>query len=434
MYPEPRDGQLPRREDVTTGMDVRGLADLAVSASFGTQRDLQTLATRLSSGLRINTAADDPSGLAIAESLTSKVNGLDEGSRQIQTAANALTVAEGAMGTISDILQRMRALVVQARSDLESTADRGNIQAELDQLTLEINKIAENTNFNGRPLLDGSASSAPTQPARIIIETNSATGAGTQLIDQSVDPTQPSVSPTAPQLAQLLTVDSYDPVSDTITITATIGSQEAAFGPEQTSSVQIGNGTNYPPFGMPPTPGTPTFTQTDQFGNPVLSFNVGILSPSDVGSSAFLVSLPAEQKAPGSALQVNTGNAEGSVQSIDIPALSAVNLGVNEIQLSDDLENQAAEYRIDYAITTLGGVRANIGAQTVALQEASQANQTASVATQASESAIRDVNVGQTMTAFVRDQILTSFQTQIVADSERLSQIYATLVSDALVH
>jgi flagellin len=414
-------------------MDVRGLADLALSASFRTQSELQTLTQRLSSGLRINTAADDPSGLAISESLASKVNGLDEGSRQIQTAANALTVADAAMSTVSDILQRMRALVVQARSGLQSTSDLGDIQAELNQLTLEINTIAENTNFNGRNLLDGSASSALLQPSRIVIETNAATGGGTALIDQTVDPTTPALSPGAPQIAQLLTVDSYDPVANTIQITATVGSQDPAFGPEQTQSVLIGNGTNYPTFGIPPTPGTPTFTQTDQFGNPVFSFNIGILDPTDVGQSAFLISLPAQQKIAGASLQVNSGSSEGSVVSIDIPAMSAVNLGVNDVVVSTDLENQAAEYRIDYAIQALGSARANIGAQTVSLQEAASNNAEASVATQASESAIRDVNIGATTTEYVRDQILVNFQSKLVADSERLSQIYATLVSDALV-
>jgi flagellin len=414
-------------------MDVRGLADLALSASVRTQSELQTLATRLSSGLRINTAADDPSGLAIAESLASKVNGLDEGSRQIQTAANALTVADSAMATVSDILQRMRALVVQARSGLQSTADLGDIQAELNQLTLEINTISENTNFNGRNLLDGSASSALLQPSRIVIETNAATGGGTSLIDQTVDPNTPALSPGAPQVAQLLTVDSYDPVANTIQITATVGSQDPAFGPEQTQSVLIGNGTNYPTFGIPPTPGTPTFTQTDQLGNPVFSFNIGILDPTDVGQSAFLISLPAQQKIAGAGLQVNSGASEGDVTSIDIPALSAINLGVNDVVLSTDLENQAAEYRIDYAIQALGSARANVGAQTVSLQEAASNNAVASVATQASESAIRDVNIGQTTTEYVRDQILVNFQSKLVADSEHLSEIYATLVSDALV-
>jgi flagellin-like hook-associated protein FlgL len=232
-----------------------------------------------------------------------------------------------------------------------------------------------------------------------------------------------------------LTVDSYDPVTGTIQITAVIGSQDAVFGPEQTGSAPIVNGTNYPPGGSPPTPGNPTLYQYDVNGNYVLSFNVGILSPQDVGKSAFLISLPAQQKAAGGTLYVNTGSAEGSVVAIDIPGLSAVNLGVNDVQLSSsDLQNQAAEYRIDYAIQTLSGVRAQVGAQTVSLQEEAANNQIASVGTQASESMIRDLNVGATMTQFVRDQVLVNFQTRLVSDSEHLSRIYATLVSDALVH
>jgi flagellin-like hook-associated protein FlgL len=237
-------------------------------------------------------------------------------------------------------------------------------------------------------------------------------------------------------MAQSLTVDSYDPVTNTIQITVVIGSQDAAFGPEQTATAQIVNGTNFQPGFGPPVPGGPTFTQLDQngTGNPVLSFNVGILSPGDIGKSAFLVTLPGQQGNPGGTLYVNTGSGEGSVVAIDIPGLSAVNLGVNDVQLGTDLQNTAAEYRIDYAIDTLSGVRAQVGAQTVSLQEEAANNQVASVATQASESTIRDLNVGATMTQFVRDQVLVNFQTRLIADSEHLSQIYATLVSDALVH
>jgi flagellin len=414
-------------------MDVRGLADLALSASVRTQSNLKTLTTRLSSGLRINTAADDPSGLAIAESLTSKVNGLDEGTRQIQNAANALTVAEAAMATVSDILQRMRALVVQARSDLESTADRSGIQAELNQLTLEINKIAENTTFNGRNLLDGSASSQPILQARVLVAQNSTLTNAGYVIDTTLDPNQPNTPPTAQQVAQLLTIDSYDPVTDQLTMTVTIGSQEASFGPNQTSSVPVANGTNYYVTGTPPGVGSPEFVQFDQNFNYVLSFNIGTLTAGDVGKSAFLVTLPTQQKAAGAAIEVNTGASEGSVLAVDIPAISAVNLGVNEVILGDDIQNQGAEYRIDYAIGALGSARATIGAQTVSLQEAGTDNQITSVNTQASESAIRDANIGQTMTEFVRDQILTTFQTRIVADAETLSKNYATLVSDALV-
>jgi flagellin len=415
-------------------MDVLSLAGGALNASLKTQNELQTLTKRLSSGLRVNSATDDPSGLAIAESLASKVSGLDEGSRQIQTANNALTVAEGAMATIGDILQRMRSLVVQARSDLQSTADTGNIQAELSQLRLEIDRIAQNTSFNGRALLDGSASSAGSLPTRALLVVNPNASGGGQIIDTSVDPSMPAIAPNSPQLVQSLTVDSYDPVANALNLTVTIGSQEAPFGPNQVSPVQIGNGTNFQPGFFAPTPGSPTFYQYDQYGNYVMSFNVGTLTPADVGKTAIVVTLPAQSKAPGSALSINTGDGEGSVVSVDIPGMSTTNLGVNQMILGDDLQNQGAEYRLDYAIQTLGASRAVVGAQMVSLQEAAQNANTTSVNTQASESAIRDLNVGAAMVDFTRDQVLRQFQTRIVADMDKMSSSVATLVSDSIVH
>jgi flagellin len=414
-------------------MDVLSLAGVALNASLTTQNELQTLTQRLSSGLRVNSAADDPSGLAIAETLASKVSGLDEGAQQLQTANNALTVADGAMSTISDILQRMRTLVVQARSSLESAADTANIQDELNELTLEINHIAESTTFNGRQLLDGSASSVPPLDTRAMLVVNPTASGGGNIIDQSVDPTQPAVAPDAPQLVQSISVDSYDPVANALNVTVTIGSQDPEFGPEQTSTVQIGNGTDYQPGFSPPTPGSPSFYQTDQYGNYVLSFNIGTLTPADVGSTALLVTLPAQEKAPGSALDVNTGDSEGSVVSVDIGGVSAVDLGVNEVILGDDLENEAAEYRIDYAIQTLATGRAELGSQMVGLQETSQNNNTDAVNTQSAESAIRDVDVGSAVVQYTSAQVLTQIQTRVVASTEKMAQNVATLVADSIV-
>lgn len=416
-------------------MDVSSLSGLAISASLTTQRNLAADTNRLASGLRVNSAADDPSGLAIAQSLQTRVQGMDQGVQEIQTAGNALSVAEGAMSSISSILQRMRALVVQARSDLLGSGDRADLQSELDQLRLEIDRIAENTSFNGRALLDGSASSAIAQSSRAIMINPALSGGGT-LIDTTIDPNVPYIPANAPQFVNLLSVDSYDPVSDNLNITVTIGSQESSFGPDQTvSGLQVPNGSDYPSILMPPAPGNPTFLQYSQngFGPQVLGFNIGTLTPNDVGLQALIISLPAQFKAAGSALQVNTGDAEGAVLSVDIPGLSSTNLGVNEVILGDDLQNEAAEYRIDYAITALGGVRAQVGAQTVSLQEAANSGSVASVNTQASESAIRDLNVGSAVTEFTRDQIQSQFQTKLVADTERLSKIMATLVADSIV-
>jgi flagellin-like hook-associated protein FlgL len=232
---------------------------------------------------------------------------------------------------------------------------------------------------------------------------------------------------------QSISVDSYDPVANALNVTVTIGSQDPEFGPEQTSTVQIGNGTDYQPGFSPPTPGSPSFYQTDQYGNYVLSFNIGTLTPADVGSTALLVTLPAQEKAPGSALDVNTGDSEGSVVSVDIGGVSAVDLGVNEVILGDDLENEAAEYRIDYAIQTLATGRAELGSQMVGLQETSQNNNTDAVNTQSAESAIRDVDVGSAVVQYTSAQVLTQIQTRVVASTEKMAQNVATLVADSIV-
>lgn len=121
------------------------------------QAQLGRAVTDLSSGLRINSAADDPSGLAISENLRSQVSGFQQGASNVQTANDALTVADGAMASITAIIQRIRSLAVEAASDFNSDSDRADLQAEVSQLILEINRIAENTNFNGKQLLNSSA-------------------------------------------------------------------------------------------------------------------------------------------------------------------------------------------------------------------------------------------------------------------------------------
>lgn len=412
-------------------MDALGLSDFVLGAQARTQSNFQTEVNRLSSGLRITSAADDPSGLAISETLASKVAGLDQGAQEIQTATNALTVAEGAMQTIADILQRMRTILVESRSGLMSAGDETDLQAELNQLTLEINRIAANTQFNGRNLLDGSASSQqPLGPRALLVQNDQLTGGGT-LIDTVVNP--PNVIAGSPQLVQTVTVDSYDPTTGDVNVHVVIGSQNPSFGPDQVNDIPVATGTNYPVGSPPPTPGNPDWVQQDQNGNNVLAFDVGTLSAQDVGKSATLVTLDPESKVSGAALQINTGDAEGAVLSVDIPAMTAVNLGVNDVQLGNDLENMGAEYRIDYGISHLANVRAQIGAQLVSLQDAANNNNIASVNTQASESAIRDLNVGQEVTTFTRDQIISQFQSKLLANTEQMAQSVATLVSASIV-
>ncbi|WP_281349876.1 flagellin [Paenibacillus tengchongensis] len=113
---------------------------------------------KLSSGLRINRAGDDAAGLAISEKMRGQIRGLDQASRNAQDGISLIQTAEGALNETHDILQRMKELATQAANDTNTTNDRGEIQKEINQLTSEINRIGNTTQFNTKNLLNGDVS------------------------------------------------------------------------------------------------------------------------------------------------------------------------------------------------------------------------------------------------------------------------------------
>lgn len=117
---------------------------------------LQKSMERLSSGFRINRASDDAAGLQISENLRAQIRGSKKALDNVQDGINVLNIAEGGMAVITDNLQRMRELAVQAANDTYSAAQRTAIEEELDQLAAEITRISDSVEFNGVNLLDGS--------------------------------------------------------------------------------------------------------------------------------------------------------------------------------------------------------------------------------------------------------------------------------------
>lgn len=111
---------------------------------------------KLSSGLRINRAGDDAAGLAISEKMRGQVGGLNQAVRNAQDGISLIQTAEGGLNETHSILQRMRELTVQSANDTNTEGDRGAIQEEFNQLSKEITRIANTTEFNGKKLLDGS--------------------------------------------------------------------------------------------------------------------------------------------------------------------------------------------------------------------------------------------------------------------------------------
>lgn len=129
----------------------------AYNSLQGTNNAMEKTIQKLSTGLRINSAADDAAGFAISEKMRAQIAGLEVAIRNTQDATSMLQVAEGALGETNSMLQRMRELAVQASNDTLTAQDRSYIQLEIDQLEDQIDRIAKTTQFNKKRLLDGSS-------------------------------------------------------------------------------------------------------------------------------------------------------------------------------------------------------------------------------------------------------------------------------------
>ncbi|MBQ7215277.1 MAG: flagellin [Synergistaceae bacterium] len=134
----------------------------AYNSLNSTNTAMEKTIQKLSTGLRINSAADDAAGFAISEKMRSQISGLEVAIRNTQDATSMLQVAEGALGETNSMLQRMRELAVQASNDTLTSQDRSYIQLEIDQLADQIDRIANTTQFNKKRLLDGSSAGITT--------------------------------------------------------------------------------------------------------------------------------------------------------------------------------------------------------------------------------------------------------------------------------
>ncbi len=141
----------------TNAISLNAQRNLSANSS-----SLSTTMQRLSSGLRVNNAKDDAAGIAIAERMSSQVRGSQVAIRNSQDAISLFQTAEGAMSRVTDGLQRIRELAVQAANASLGTEDRANLQVEAEQLSAEIVRVVDNARFNNNNLLDGTAATYAT--------------------------------------------------------------------------------------------------------------------------------------------------------------------------------------------------------------------------------------------------------------------------------
>jgi flagellin len=151
---------------------------------MSSSRDLQTAMERLSTGKKINSAADDAAGFAIAESMTAQVRGLSMAAKNAGDGLSMLKVVENATNDVTDMLQRIRELAVQAQSGTNSTSDVSNLKAEAEALMAEVDRVASDTTFNGVAHL-----SQPKDSATLDIQVGYNDGDTIELTSHSVDTT-----------------------------------------------------------------------------------------------------------------------------------------------------------------------------------------------------------------------------------------------------
>lgn len=422
-------------------MDVTRLGNAIALQANLTQNRLKAETERLSSGLRINGAQDDPSGLAISESLRTLASGIDTGADNLRTAKNLLTVGDGALATTTDILQRVRTLLVESNSDISSAGDRTNIQSEISQLLQEVNRISGNATFNGKQLLDGSLSNKGAQAAYVVqrpAKADPLTGLQppTQCVnaDSLGNPGDLIGSPTvgngvSAAYFQFRVTGYANPAIDPVFGPVGPGDYleviaygaDAQFGPQIIATTAV-------PVNAGPSSGT-LFNYSGS--EAILQYTLANLTPQDVGVAQSFQTFADTPAAGGQPLSVSAGHTEGDDLSVAIPNASTSALGISYVSVapapdvtdffnppvpgtSVDAAATDAMYRIDNALESIGNSRAQIGAQTVAVQSAIDNNSISSVNITASESQIRDANMAAEASVHIKDQILTSVQSQLL--------------------
>ena len=221
------------------GMQVNTnlVANNAYRQLNNTQNDLSKSLEKLSSGLRINRASDDAAGLAISEGLKSQVNGMTVASRNAQDGISVIQTAEGALGEVTSILQRVRDLAVQAGNDSNNVDSRKAITTEVTALTTELSRIGDSTNFNGTNLLDKSANTT----GKMSFQVGAGTGTANQIVvDLSTAGTD--IKTLAADLTTaIVTTDGFASSGAAATTIATI---DAAIKSVSTSRAELGANQN----------------------------------------------------------------------------------------------------------------------------------------------------------------------------------------------
>jgi flagellin len=384
---------------------------LARYALVANERSMSTAMERLSTGVRINSAQDDAAGLAIAAKMTSQIRGLDQAVRNANDAVSLIQTAEGALIETSNMLQRMRELAVQASSDTNTLTDRTALNQEFVSLRSEINRVAQNTQWNGTNILTKQGGSSADGIHKFQVGANA---------NQTID----------------LTIGNYQTNSSSQTAVATVatttsGSSQGATAAAQVSTFKIENDVAVGDvFSLTVGDKSFTHTVTALAATAVLSrdavFNAmiaGIGTVAGVGASETTTTSGAKVQtftASSTAFGSNSFNISSGAGGL----LS----GINASSITTAANANSAVAAVTTALATVNTGRSEMGATMNRLQYA--ADNLANVARNATESRgrVMDADYAKETTELARTQIIAQAGTAMLAQANQMKQTVLSLL------
>ncbi|MGB4751507.1 MAG: flagellin [Fervidobacterium sp.] len=364
-----------------------------------TNTDMGKTLERLSSGLRINRAGDDAAGLAISEKMRGQIRGLDMAIKNSEDAISLIQTAEGALTEVHSILGRMRELAVQAASDTNTDVDRNQVQAELNQLREEIDRISRTTEFNTKKLLDGKIEGfRGTADIKVVTGGNinvQAKKAGTSVVSEGtyvIEVGQLNGNVTSPLDVKVVRIKSDGTIASTI---AAIGAGSAAFG------------------GITFTWSSSTFN-LNQFG--------GSLPLNEVVDSAVVRTEAVYTANKQLIFQIGANEGHNMIAGIDNMSAVALGLSTSTLKVTDQNSAERTIMVVDGAIHKVSTARAAVGAIQNRLEHTISNLGVASENLTAAESRIRDADMAKEMMQYTKQLILLQSSMSMLAQANAQPQ------------
>lgn len=344
---------------------------------------------RLSSGLRINSAADDAAGLAISEKMRAQIRGLGQAQSNAQDGISLLQTAEGALQQTTDILQRMRELVIKAQNTgVLTDDDRTSINTELSTLRDEIDRIANSTTFNGKKLLDGTLATK--------LEGKAITGAMSVDVSNANAGTTYTVAVDGTKLKMTWTEK---------------GQAMTAYGDVELKDSKISGRVNFAEAGI------------------IVDFGDTAVAQANAEGTVTTSATPAKGD-----FKIGANTYDQDVLSVGIGDMSSVGLNRkgDGTKFSLDISTSSAANElltsIDYALNKVSSQRSTLGSIQNRMEYASNNLATTEENLTAAESRIRDVDMAKEMVAYTKNSILNESAMAMLAQANKQPQSILTLL------